>query len=106
MGGGKKVIRLRLSTWQQPVANAHRAYNKPAAVRQHLVSVIRAGPAPFALLSYNSEGFIPPAEMQNLLSSLGRVQTLEHSYQTFRACRNLRSRSSKVKEYLFLLEKS
>ncbi len=85
MGGGKKVIRLRLSTRQQPVANAHRAYNKPAAVRQHLVSVIRACPA---------------------LSSLGRVQTLEHSYQTFRACRNLRSRSSKVKEYLFLLEKS
>lgn len=82
------------------------AYNKPAAVRQHLVSVIRACPAPYVLLSYNSEGFIPPAEMQSLLSSLGRVQTLEHSYQTFRACRNLRSRSSKVKEYLFLLEKS
>ena len=35
----------------------------------------------------------------------GRVETLETDYSAFRGSRNLRGRSLKVKEYLFLVEK-
>ena len=81
------------------------AYNKRALVHQALDSLLAALPARFILISYNSEGFITPGEMQQLLRKHGKFQVMETDYATFRGCRNLRTRALSVKEYLFLLEK-
>jgi adenine-specific DNA-methyltransferase len=67
-----------------------------------LVSNIRAK---FILISFNSEGFISPQKMKDMLSPLGRFEALETSYNAFRGSRNLSSRDIHVKEYLYLLEK-
>ena len=80
-------------------------YNKRAQVQQAMDALLTALPARFALISYNSEGFIPQPEMLALLERHGKVQHMETEYATFRGCRNLRSRALSVKEYLFLLEK-
>lgn len=80
-------------------------YNKRAQVQQAMDALLTALPARFALISYNSEGFIPMPEMLSLLERHGKVQHMETEYATFRGCRNLRSRALSVKEYLFLLEK-
>lgn len=80
-------------------------YNKRAQVQQAMDTLLTALPARFALISYNSEGFIPLPEMLSLLERHGKVQHMETEYATFRGCRNLRSRALSVKEYLFLLEK-
>ena len=70
-----------------------------------LTELVEAVPAPFVLISYNSEGFIPPQQMEEILHPLGKLSTLRQRYNTFRGCRNLRNRANKVDELLYLLEK-
>lgn len=82
------------------------AYNKKAAAAAELSRLLQALPARYILISYNSEGHITPADMQQLLRPLGQVSVLQQDYATFRGCRNLRNRNLKVKEYLFLLQRS
>lgn len=82
------------------------AYNKAKLAKEKLFSVISECPAKFILISYNSEGFIKYDEFIEFLNSLGKVQPLETDYNTFRGSRNLRDRAIKVKEFLFLLERS
>ena len=81
------------------------AYNRRREAAESLRQLLETLPARFILVSYNSEGSINPQEMKRLLSPLGRVQEMVTDYATFRGCRNLRSRSLKVQEYLYLLEK-
>lgn len=81
-------------------------YNKRAAVLPALEQLLAATPARFLLLSYNSEGYIPPQELQALLARHGRVTVLQQDYATFRGCRNLRSRALHVQEFLYLVEKA
>lgn len=81
------------------------AYNKAQHVKDKLFSAIQHCPAKFILISYNSEGFIKYEEFVDSLTSMGKVQSMETNYNTFRGSRNLRGRSIKVKEFLFLLEK-
>jgi adenine-specific DNA-methyltransferase len=56
-------------------------------------------------VSFNDEGFITPAELQDILSREGRVEVVEIPYATFRGSRNLRSRSPRVTERLYLVER-
>lgn len=81
------------------------AYNKRSSVRPALDALLCALPARFCLVSYNSEGYVTPQEMQELLSRHGRVTTLQQEYATFRGCRNLHARALHVREYLYILEK-
>lgn len=80
-------------------------YNKRSRAAQELFSLVEECPARFILISYNSEGFVPCDAFVDSLQRLGSLSVLEQEYNTFRACRNLRNRSLKVREYLFLLEK-
>lgn len=80
-------------------------YNKRAFAAQELFSLVAECPARFVLISYNSEGFVPLEVFVDTLQRIGKLSVLEQEYNTFRACRNLRNRSIKVREYLFLLEK-
>jgi adenine-specific DNA-methyltransferase len=61
--------------------------------------------ARFILVSFNDEGFIKPASMRQLLAQLGKVDTIELTYNTFRGSRNLRNRNIHVTEHLFLVER-
>lgn len=61
--------------------------------------------APFLLISFNNEGFIPPARMRSLLSEIGSVDVLETKYNAFRGSRNLNNRPVHVVEQLFLVER-
>ncbi len=81
------------------------SYNRRAEASESLRTLLSDLPARFIVLSYNSEGFISPTEMRELLSPLGRVQEMVTDYATFRGCRNLRSRALHVQEHLYLLEK-
>jgi len=81
------------------------SYNRRAEAAESLRRLLAALPARFILLSYNSEGFISPPEMREMLTPLGRVQEMVTDYATFRGCRNLRSRALHVQEHLYLLEK-
>ncbi len=81
-------------------------YNKRASAAQELFGLVEDCPARFILISYNSEGFVPCDAFVHHLQRLGKLSVLEQEYNTFRACRNLRNRSTKVREFLFLLEKN
>ncbi len=81
------------------------AYNTRAKAAATLSSLISATPATHILISYNSEGFITPQEMESLLRPHGSVTLMQQDYATFRGCRNLRNRSPRVCEYLYLLER-
>lgn len=61
--------------------------------------------APFLLVSFNNEGFIPPYKMRARLSDIGSVDVLETQYNAFRGSRNFNNRSVHVTEQLFLVER-
>lgn len=80
-------------------------YNKPRHIRSVLEKLIATIPARFLLISYNSEGFIKSAEMDEILSKQGKIQRLEATYNTFRGSRNLANRNIHVTEYLYVVDK-
>ena len=83
----------------------HSPYNSRKQVAGALQELLQRLPCRFVLLSYNSEGFISPAEMEQLLRNEWHIEIMQQDYATFRGCRNLRNRALKVKEFLYLLER-
>jgi adenine-specific DNA-methyltransferase len=59
----------------------------------------------FLLISFNSEGFISPAEMRTMLAAFGQVEMFETPYNAFRGSRSFADRSIHVTEHLFLVER-
>jgi adenine-specific DNA-methyltransferase len=88
-----------------PVDWTRSAYNRRGEAEDALFDLIERCPARFVLISYNSEGFISQETFNSRLNPLGRVQTLETPYNTFRGSRNLSERPMHVTEFLYLLEK-
>ena len=80
-------------------------YNKRAEASAALFDAIDKCPAPFILISYNSEGFVSHGEFMDALRGLGSVDVCATPYNTFRGSRNLGNRSLHVTEYLYLLQK-
>jgi adenine-specific DNA-methyltransferase len=80
-------------------------YNKSGRALQAFSDLVQNLNARFLLVSFNSEGFIRREQMIDLLSSIGHVEVLETTYNTFRGSRNLHKRSIHVKEFLFLVER-
>jgi len=80
-------------------------YNRRATALPTFRSLVKALNARFVLVSFNSEGFISHDQMKNLLQHLGKVTTVETTYNAFRGSRNLRGRPLHVTEYLYLLER-
>ncbi len=83
----------------------HSLYNKKKEAEDTFFSLLKATPAKFLMISYNSEGFIKKESFMSFLKSLGEVTPLETEYNTFRGSRNLRQRSLTVTEYLFLVKR-
>ena len=61
--------------------------------------------APFVLISFNNEGFIPPGQMRAMLAKHGQVEVMETRYNAFRGSRSFRNRPIHVTEQLFLLQR-
>jgi adenine-specific DNA-methyltransferase len=80
-------------------------YNVRSRSAALLADLVGHADAAFLLVSFNDEGFITPAELQDILSREGRVEVVEIPYATFRGSRNLRSRSPRVTERLYLVER-
>ena len=59
----------------------------------------------FLLVSFNNEGFIPPAAMRRMLADQGHVEEIEIPYTAFRGSRSFANRSTYVTEHLFLVER-
>ena len=81
------------------------AFNKPYLAFDSMEEIISNLSAKYAIISYNSEGFISFEEMSNMLKKYGKLKTVEIAYNTFRGSRNLKNRGIHVSEYLFILEK-
>ena len=81
------------------------AFNKSYSALKSMEEIIANLDAKFAVISYNSEGFISFEEMSQMLRKYGKLKTVEITYNTFRGSRNLRNRDIHVSEYLFVLEK-
>jgi len=87
-------------------ANWNRSgYNKGHAALRLLADLVANIKSKYALISFNSEGFITVEQMRDMLNKIGAVEIMEIKYNTFRGSRNLNNREIYVKEYLFLLEK-
>ena len=81
-------------------------YNVKAKSLTLLEDLITTLDARFVMLSYNNEGFIPPAELSAMLTKYGRVEVIETPYNAFRGSRNFIDRPVHVTEQLFLIERS
>ena len=81
------------------------SFNVKSKSLDSLIQTLKPLNTKFVLISFNDEGFISPQDMRDLLDSLGSFTELAIEYNTFRGSRNLRNRSNKVFEHLFLLEK-
>lgn len=56
----------------------------------------------YILLSYNNEGIIPLDEWNNIFEDYN-VEKYEFNYDTYKGSRNLKDRSNKVKEIMYLI---
>ena len=81
------------------------SYNKKSEVVFAMEDLIKRLDSKFIIVSYNNEGFIRKPEMEELLKKYGCLKTIEIPYNTFRGSRNLKNRSLKTNEYLFVLRK-
>jgi len=81
-------------------------YNVKAKSLKLLEDLVANLDARFVMVSYNNEGFIPPAEMVTMLTRYGRVEVIETPYNAFRGSRNFDSRPVHVTEQLYLVERS
>ncbi len=81
------------------------AYNARSTCFERLRELVESVDAPFVLVSFNDEGFIPPDDLRRMLGQAGKVRTVEIPYNAFRGSRNFRNRSIHVTEHLFLVEK-
>jgi adenine-specific DNA-methyltransferase len=80
-------------------------YNKEHRALRLLTDLVTGIKSKYALISFNSEGFITIEQMSDMLNKMGKVEIMEIKYNAFKGSRNLNSREIYVKEYLFLLEK-
>ena len=83
----------------------HSDYNREKQALPALADLIDRIKSKFVLISFNSEGFVSIGQMLDMLQKIGKVTTMETSYNAFRGSRNLHKRDIHVKEYLFVLEK-
>lgn len=82
------------------------AYNKRKVAEDAMDTLLRDTRAKYIAISYNDEGIIPIENFKQILSGHGRWELMEQDYNTYRGSRNLRDRSIKVKELLWVLEKN
>jgi adenine-specific DNA-methyltransferase len=80
-------------------------YNKRRAAEAALNDLLENTEAKYILLSYNNEGIIPVDRLRPILKKHGKLELMTQDYNTYRGSRNLRKRSIKVKEFLWILEK-
>ncbi|MCL2110262.1 DNA adenine methylase [Microgenomates group bacterium] len=80
-------------------------YNKAGLAERAMDDLIKNTPAKYILISYNDEGIIPVQKFEKIASKHGAWELLEQEYNTYLGSRNLRDRSSKVKELLWLIKK-
>jgi len=80
-------------------------YNKRVIAEQAMENLIDETPAKFILISYNNEGIIPLSNFASLLKKFGSVELMTQEYNTYRGSRNLRDRSIKTQEFLWILKK-
>ena len=80
-------------------------FNKQKLALDAMEQIIDALDTKYAIISYNSEGFITFDQMCRMLKKYGSLKTVQINYNTFRGSRNLNNRNIHVSEYLFVLEK-
>ena len=80
-------------------------FNKQKLALDAMEQIIATLDTKYAIVSYNSEGFITFDQMSKMLKKYGSLKTVQINYNTFRGSRNLNNRSIHVSEYLFVLEK-
>ena len=80
-------------------------FNKKRSAITSMENCVKHIKAKSLVISYNSEGFISPVEMETMLKKYGDLSVMSTDYPTFRGCRNLRDRDKSVTEFIFLLEK-
>jgi len=80
-------------------------YNVRARALPRLRELVQRLDARFIILSFSDDGFISPADLRDMLTSLGRVREQRQAHATFRGSRNLAARRAQVTEHVYLLEK-
>ncbi len=80
-------------------------YNIRARSLPLIADLIDAVDAPFVLLSYSNEGFVPVGDMREALARVGNVEVIETPYNAFRGSRNFDNRPVHVTEHLYLIER-
>ena len=104
------ILKNRLDVAVSPVSGITQdwnrsAFNSPRTALSALEEIIASLDTAYALVSYNSEGFIAFADMVAMLRKYGTVRAAEIPYTAFRGSRNLGERPLHVSEYLFVLRK-
>ena len=79
-------------------------YNYKNKIREAMELTLRLATqkAKHTLVSYNNEGFIKPDEWEEILKPY-TYEKIEIDYSCYKGSRNLKNRSTKVTEYLFII---
>ncbi|HOX96186.1 MAG TPA: DNA adenine methylase [Candidatus Woesebacteria bacterium] len=81
-------------------------YNKTMSAVKAMETLLDNTKAKYIMISYNDEGIIPFQIFKKIVSDRGEWELLEQEYNTYRGSRNLKNRSNKVRELLWVLKKA
>ena len=116
IGVGDIVFMLNLlATYQEPETVSRVSgiptgwqrsdYNVRARAAHRIADLVERIDARYLVVSFNDEGFVPPAEMRAMLGDAGAVTGHAIPYNAFRGSRNLSGRAVHVTEHLFVVKK-
>lgn len=80
-------------------------YNYKLRAEKSLDDLIKNTDSKYILLSYNNEGIIESDKIIEILSNYGEVKIEKQEYNTFRGSRNLKDRTIKVEEQIYVLKR-
>jgi len=84
------------------VRSKYNSFTDCASVFEELIRTI---PATYTIISYNNEGILSEEKLTQILEKYGKLTKEEIVYPTYKGCKNLKSRSKEVLEYIWILKK-
>ncbi len=81
-------------------------WNTKKHAESTLEYLIKKTDSKYIVISYNNEGIISIDKFKQILEKYGKVELKEQEYNTYKGSKNLKNRSLKVKELLWILNKA
>jgi adenine-specific DNA-methyltransferase len=88
-----------------PVGWNKSSYNRKEEARKAFFDLVRDTNSKYVIISYSTEGILSVEELIEIFKNFGTTEILRKEYAVFKGSRNLRNRTNRLDELLFVIRK-